>query len=207
MVTELDPDAPTRQRKQLQADDAKDEERLMARVFRLLRAGEWQHIVCAGAEGHVKQLQLEAGWSLRDVCCALVSREWALVCVAAVPGQLREPTAPPIRSAAGKCCPRTSATLFPAQECTIPSCLTYPELLALCPNPAGRMREARELCELVGQPWRAASLGGGGGAGPLPLGAAADEADAMDPAGEQAQDLATEVRVTGSIACAAHCKF
>ncbi len=55
------------------------------------------------------------------------------------------------------------------------------------------MREARELCELVGQPWRAASLGGGGGAGPLPLGAAADEADAMDPAGEQAQDLATEV--------------
>lgn len=58
----------------------------------------------------------------------------------------------------------------------------------------GRMREARELCELVGQPWRAASLGGGGGVGPLPLGAAADEADAMDPAGEQAQDLATEVR-------------
>lgn len=56
------------------------------------------------------------------------------------------------------------------------------------------MREARELCELVGQPWRAASLGGGGGVGPLPLGAAADEADAMDPAGEQAQDLATEVR-------------
>lgn len=43
MVTELDPDAPSRQRKQLQADDAKDEERLMARVFRLLRAGEQQH--------------------------------------------------------------------------------------------------------------------------------------------------------------------
>lgn len=43
MVTELDPDAPTRQRKQLQSDDAKDEERLMARVFRLLRAGEQQH--------------------------------------------------------------------------------------------------------------------------------------------------------------------
>lgn len=61
MVTELDPDAPTRQRKQLQADDVKDEERLMARVFRLLRAGEWRHIVCADAEGRVKQLQLEAG--------------------------------------------------------------------------------------------------------------------------------------------------
>ena len=59
------------------------------------------------------------------------------------------------------------------------------------------MREARELCEAVGQPWRAASLGGGGGTGPLPLGAAADEADAMDPAGEQAQDLATEVRLLG----------
>lgn len=39
LVTELDPDAPTRQHKALQADDAKDEQRLAARLFRLLRAG------------------------------------------------------------------------------------------------------------------------------------------------------------------------
>ncbi|KAL4448847.1 hypothetical protein ABPG77_007564 [Micractinium sp. CCAP 211/92] len=99
LVTELDPDAPTRQHKALQADDAKDEERLAARLFRLLRAG--------------------------------------------------------------------------------------------------RMTEARQLCEAVGQPWRAASLGGGGAQGPLPLGAAAEEADMMDPAGEQAQDLAAEVEGGG----------
>ncbi|KAL4422844.1 hypothetical protein ABPG75_009041 [Micractinium tetrahymenae] len=99
LVTELDPDAPTRQHKALQADDATDEERLAARLFRLLRAG--------------------------------------------------------------------------------------------------RMTEARHLCEAVGQPWRAASLGGGGAQGPLPLGAAAEEADTMDPAGEQAQDLAAEVEGGG----------
>jgi hypothetical protein len=39
LVSELDPDAPSRQHRALQADDAKDEERVMARIFRLLRAG------------------------------------------------------------------------------------------------------------------------------------------------------------------------
>jgi hypothetical protein len=39
MVNELDPDAPSRQSRQLHPDDAKDEERLLARVFHLLRAG------------------------------------------------------------------------------------------------------------------------------------------------------------------------
>lgn len=62
------------------------------------------------------------------------------------------------------------------------------------------MREARELCEAVGQPWRAASLGGGGAEGPLPLGAAADEADAADPVGEQAGDLGAEVGCGGVVA-------
>ncbi|EFN51202.1 hypothetical protein CHLNCDRAFT_141164 [Chlorella variabilis] len=95
LVTELDPDAPTRQHKAVQADDGKDEERVMARVFALMRAG--------------------------------------------------------------------------------------------------RMGQARQLCEAVGQPWRGASLGGGGGHGPLPLGVAAKEAEGMDPGGEQAADLAAEV--------------
>lgn len=57
---------------------------------------------------------------------------------------------------------------------------------------AGRLSAARALCKAVGQPWRAASLGGGGGQGPVPLGAAADEADALDPLVDQAEDLAAE---------------
>ncbi|PSC76457.1 nuclear pore complex NUP107 isoform B [Micractinium conductrix] len=101
LVTELDPDAPSRQHKALHADDAKDEERLAARLFRLLRAG--------------------------------------------------------------------------------------------------RVAEACQLCEAVGQPWRAASLGGGGVHGALPLGAAAEAADGLDPAGEQAQDLAAEVEGGGAL--------
>eukprot|EP00887_Chlorella_sp_A99_P007315 scaffold2.g7315.t1 len=95
LVTELDPDAPTRQRRRLDPDNAKDEERLLSQVFRLLRAG--------------------------------------------------------------------------------------------------RLTAARQLCESVGQPWRAASLGGGGAQGPVPVGAAAEEADAMHPLGDQAEDMAAEV--------------
>jgi hypothetical protein len=35
----------------------------------------------------------------------------------------------------------------------------------------GRVEAARQLCVDVGQPWRAASLGAGGGLGLIPLGA------------------------------------
>jgi len=45
---------------------------------------------------------------------------------------------------------------------------------------AGRIAEAQALCRDCGQPWRAASLGGGGQWGPTPLGAAAAAADAAD---------------------------
>ena len=53
----------------------------------------------------------------------------------------------------------------------------------------GRLHDARELCRQCGQPWRAASLGGAGAFGPLPVGvAAAQQASAwlgdeerMDP--------------------------
>ena len=38
-MTELDPDAPHRQRRALAPDNAKDEERLLARLWRLARAG------------------------------------------------------------------------------------------------------------------------------------------------------------------------
>jgi nuclear pore complex protein Nup107 len=38
-VSELDPDAPTRQRRRIDPDNARDEERLMTAVWRLLRAG------------------------------------------------------------------------------------------------------------------------------------------------------------------------
>lgn len=37
----------------------------------------------------------------------------------------------------------------------------------------GRLETARQLCHEVGQPWRAASLGSGGGLGLIPLGIAA----------------------------------
>jgi hypothetical protein len=39
-VTELDPDAPSRQGKTLQADNVRAEERLLARCWQLVRAGE-----------------------------------------------------------------------------------------------------------------------------------------------------------------------
>ena len=39
LVTELDPDAPHRQQRALALDNAKDEERLLARLWRLARAG------------------------------------------------------------------------------------------------------------------------------------------------------------------------
>ena len=40
----------------------------------------------------------------------------------------------------------------------------------------GMVDAARELCERAGQPWRSASLGGGAGFGPAPVGAVADDA-------------------------------
>lgn len=40
---------------------------------------------------------------------------------------------------------------------------------------AGRTADARKMCRSVGQPWRAASLGGAVGPGPIPVGSAALE--------------------------------
>jgi hypothetical protein len=53
-----------------------------------------------------------------------------------------------------------------------------------------------QLCRQVGQYWRTVSLGGAGELGPLPVGLAANEADALEE-GAQAEDLAWEVD-TGS---------
>jgi hypothetical protein len=101
LITELDPDAPTRQRRRLDADDARGEGALLTAVWRLVRAG--------------------------------------------------------------------------------------------------RVARAAALCEAAGQPWRAAALAGGGAAGPLPLGAAAEEADAAPgSAAEQAEALAAEVAAGGA---------
>ena len=47
---------------------------------------------------------------------------------------------------------------------------------------AGMVDAARELCVHVGQPWRAASLGGAAGFAPAPVGAAADDAFARSAA-------------------------
>ena len=47
---------------------------------------------------------------------------------------------------------------------------------------AGMVDAARELCVHVGQPWRAASLGGAAGPAPAPVGAAADDAFARSAA-------------------------
>lgn len=41
---------------------------------------------------------------------------------------------------------------------------------------AGKLREGRQLCCQAGQAWRCLSLAGGGEWGPLPVGAAAEEA-------------------------------
>ncbi|KAK9814142.1 hypothetical protein WJX72_001215 [[Myrmecia] bisecta] len=94
LVTELDPDAPTRQQRSLAEDNVKDEERLLKALWRLLRAG--------------------------------------------------------------------------------------------------RLSQARQLCRDVGQPWRAASFGGAGSTGPVPLGQAAEETDGCSEE-EQAEDIAAEV--------------
>ena len=73
-------------------------------------------------------------------------------------------------------------------------CCTQPRPAALpAAAAAGRVSAARRLCEEVGQPWRAASLGGGGAQGPVPLAAAADEADEPEAAWEQPEDMAAEV--------------
>ncbi|PNW77180.1 hypothetical protein CHLRE_10g425675v5 [Chlamydomonas reinhardtii] len=58
---------------------------------------------------------------------------------------------------------------------------------------AGKTPEVLELCAAVGQPWRAAALGGGGPWGALPVGAAAAEADEAVGEDVQAEELADEV--------------
>ncbi|KAG2497894.1 hypothetical protein HYH03_004160 [Edaphochlamys debaryana] len=58
---------------------------------------------------------------------------------------------------------------------------------------AGHMPEALELCAHVGQPWRAAALGGGGPYGSLPVGEAAAQADEAVTEEQQAEELADEV--------------
>lgn len=57
---------------------------------------------------------------------------------------------------------------------------------------AGRVKEARALCVQCGQPWRAASLGGAGSYGPVPVGIAAGALDEELSPEEQAEDLAVE---------------
>ena len=103
LITELDPDATTRQSARLDADNIKDEERLMRIVWRLIRGGRGDRAVGA--------------------------------------------------------------------------------------------------CLHAGQPWRAASLSGSGGScayGALPLGAAAEDADAADNGARQMEILAGEVEVGGA---------
>ena len=58
---------------------------------------------------------------------------------------------------------------------------------------AGKPREAQELCRRCGQHWRAAALAGGGPWGPLPVGAAAADADDAMAEEAQAEDLSWEV--------------
>ena len=95
MVSQLDPDAPTRQGCALQRDNARDEDRIMAYVWRLLRAG--------------------------------------------------------------------------------------------------KLDAARQLCVDCGQGWRASSLDGGGHAGPVPVGAAAEALDVPEAAAAVDAELAYEV--------------
>ncbi|KAL3133860.1 hypothetical protein ABBQ32_008326 [Trebouxia sp. C0010 RCD-2024] len=61
---------------------------------------------------------------------------------------------------------------------------------------AGRVSEAAETCAACGQPWRAASLLGGGPNGPLPLGPAADAQGQL----KAMEKLAAEVEADSSIA-------
>jgi hypothetical protein len=59
---------------------------------------------------------------------------------------------------------------------------------------AGRLADARRACRQCGQPWRAAALAGAGGDyGPLPVGAAAAEADLALDEDAAAEELAGEV--------------
>lgn len=58
---------------------------------------------------------------------------------------------------------------------------------------AGKLDAVRQLCADCGQPWRAASLAGGGAQGPVPVGAAAQEQDTQECAADSAADLAVEV--------------
>ncbi|KAI8477109.1 MAG: 107-domain-containing protein [Monoraphidium minutum] len=58
---------------------------------------------------------------------------------------------------------------------------------------AGKLQQAQELCRRCGQNWRAAALAGGGPWGPLPVGAAAADADECMEEEWQAEDLAAEV--------------
>lgn len=44
-MTELDPDAPLRQGRALAPDNAKDEERVLGRIWRLVRAGALQCVM------------------------------------------------------------------------------------------------------------------------------------------------------------------
>jgi len=60
---------------------------------------------------------------------------------------------------------------------------------------SGRLARASAACEYAGQPWRAASLGGAGQHGPLPLGATAEDADESDFCASQAESLAAEVEM------------
>ncbi|KIY95383.1 Nuclear pore complex protein [Monoraphidium neglectum] len=58
---------------------------------------------------------------------------------------------------------------------------------------AGKLQQAQDLCRRCGQDWRAAALSGGGPWGPLPVGAAAADADERMDDEWQAEDLAAEV--------------
>ncbi|GLC45762.1 hypothetical protein PLESTB_000501400 [Pleodorina starrii] len=58
---------------------------------------------------------------------------------------------------------------------------------------AGNLPEAQDLCRQVGQPWRAAAIGGGGPVGALPVGIAALEYDEGDRTDLQVEELADEV--------------
>jgi hypothetical protein len=76
---------------------------------------------------------------------------------------------------------------------------------------AGRLRAGRELCARVGQPWRAAALGGGApGFAPAPVGAAAedDAAEERSQGAAAAEDArAAEVAGGGGVAARALWKW
>lgn len=63
---------------------------------------------------------------------------------------------------------------------------------------SGRLHQAALVCQYAGQPWRAASLTGYGAYGPLPLGEAADEADANETGMSQSETLAGEIELGAS---------